>query len=724
MKQLLQNFKTGELKVEDVPPPALKDGFVLVRNEYSLISPGTEGGTVKLGKASLLGKAKARPELVKKVLKSIQSEGLLTTYQFVRNSLDLPNPLGYCTSGEVLAVGPGVDGLQPGDSVACGGGGHAVHAEIVAIPKNLCVRTPAGLDPRWAAFTTLGSIAMQSVRVARVQLGENVVVIGLGLVGLLVCQLLKAAGCHVFGIDVSGERVDFAQEKGFCDRALERGDPKLAEHVQGFTAGRGADSIIITAAAPTNDPVELAGELARPKAAVVVVGRTVMDAPRDTYLFKELELRTSLAYGPGTGDPFYEEQGRDYPIGYVRWTEGRNMSAFAQLAAGGRLDLEPLITHELDIDRGANAFELVTGGQGAMAVLLRYPNRRESALKPSVAMAGARSSVSTPGKVRVGVIGAGSFATNVLIPVLKSLPDAELCGIASAKGIRARSLAQKYGFSSCTTSAEDLAADSDIDCIFVLTRHDSHAHLAATALASGKAVFVEKPLALSESELDRVSAAHERSGRQLMVGFNRRFAPLAVRLKSFFAGRAQPLSITYRANVGYRPPEHWLHDPTEGGGVIVGEACHFIDFCHWLTEADLNDVSATAINDPDRAVMAADNAHIQMSFSDGSVATVCYLSNGNPAYGRERAEVLGDNGMAVLEDFRLLEWVLDSSWVKRKRSWIQPDKGYKDQLSSFINCVKKGDPLPLQDLYITSSRSTLKAVAALRRGAASYGHSA
>ncbi len=714
MKQLLQNFKTGELTADEVPPPALRDGFVLVRNHHSLISPGTEGGTVELGRASMLGKARARPEQVRKVIRSIQTEGLLTTYQFVRNTLDMPNPLGYCSAGEVIGVGAEVDDLHVGDRVACGGGGYAVHAEVVAIPQNLCVPLPAGVDPRHAAFTTLGTIAMQSVRIAEVTLGENAVVIGLGLVGLLTCQLLRAAGCRVFGIDLSAERVALACERGYCQRGRERGAADLKEHVRAFTAGQGADAVIVTAATADNDPVDLAGELARFKAVVVVVGRTVMDAPRETYLFKELQLRTSLAYGPGTGDPSYEEQGHDYPIGYVRWTERRNMAAFVQLLDEGRLELEPLITHEFAIDDGPRAFELITGKgrQDTLAVVLGYPDRGQEPAQSTVELAGSTPRRRTKAALRVGVIGAGSFATNVLIPTLASLPGAELRGIASAKGIRARGLGRKYGFAYCTSEADRILDDPDVDCVVVLTRHDSHAPFAVRALEAGKPVFVEKPLALSDETLEQVLAARERADLPLMVGFNRRFAPLAVKMKALVAERAQPLSICYRANVGYRPPEHWLHDPREGGGVILAEGCHFIDFCHWLTEAELRELSVFSIRDHDQAVPSADNVHIQMSFSDGSVATVCYLSNGSPAYGRERVEVLGDNAVAVLEDFRRLEWARGLGRIRRRRAWIKPDKGFRAQLETFLRCVRDQEPLPHQDLYAVSSRSALKAHAA------------
>lgn len=717
MKQILQNFKTGDIHIEEVPPPILKDGFILVQNHYSLISTGTEGGTVKLGKMSLLGKARARPEQVRKVIKAIQTEGLLATYQAVTNTLDMPIPLGYSCAGEVIAVGNGVDGIQVGDYVACGGGGYANHAEIVSVPKNLCVPLPANMDVRYAAFTTLGSIALQSVRVAEARLGDNIVVIGLGLVGLLTAQILQAAGCNVFGIDLDPARVEFALQNGFCSHAADRNVPNLKEQVRAFSNGQSADVVIITAAAPSNDPVALAGDLVRFKGTVVVVGRTEMNAPRETYLFKELQLRTSLAYGPGTGDPSYEEKGHDYPIGYVRWTENRNMAAFVKLVADNKINLTPLITHQFDVTEAAQAYDLVTNQPGAsIAVLLRYPQNEQPLSAKSNVSALDRREKSTglsSETVRVGVIGAGSFATNFLIPVLASNTQVSLQGIASATGIRAKALQNKYNFAYCASNAEEIIADEAIDCVFILTRHDTHAALTTAALQAGKHVFVEKPLAMQEPELHQVMTAQKETGLKVMVGFNRRFAPLAVKLKTFFSERVQPLSISYRANVGYRPPEHWLHDPKQGGGVIIGEACHFIDFCHWLTESTLADLSVRSLHGEAQGIINADNVHIQLGFEDGSVATVTYLSNGSATYSRERTEVFGDNSVAVLEDFRLLELAGGGKRVKRERVWLKQQKGYDEQVQIFVDCIRSGQPVPGQDLYFEASLTTLRAQQAL-----------
>jgi predicted dehydrogenase/threonine dehydrogenase-like Zn-dependent dehydrogenase len=713
MKQVLQNFRTGELKVEDVPAPVVRSGFVLVRNHYSLISSGTEGSTVKLGQMSLLGKARARPEQVRKVLQVVRTEGWLTAYQAAMRSLDMPVALGYCCAGQVIKVGSGVNDIRVGDQVACGGAGYANHAEVVSVPRNLCVKVPDGVDLRHAAFTTLGSIAMQSARVADVRLGENVVVIGLGLVGLLAVQILQAAGCNVLGTDINPGRTQFASEQGFC-QAARRDAANLHEKVMAFCGGYGADVIIITAAAPNNDPVVLAGELARYKGRVVVVGRTEMKAPRETYLFKELELCTSLAYGPGTGDRSYEEQGLDYPIGYVRWTENRNMAAFMQLVAERKVQLEPLITHEFDITDAPQAFQVITGqaGEPSIAVLLRYPQAETPIseperipLQPLAVRRGGRAL----DVVGVGVIGAGSFATNVMVPILAKVKKVELRGIASATGVRARALGKRYGFAYCAADAQEILNDPQTDCIFILTRHDTHAALTVAALEAGKHVFVEKPLAINEEELKLVEEAQRRTGLNVMVGFNRRYAPLALKLKEFFANRAQPMSIIYRANVGYRPPGHWLHDPVQGGGVIIGEACHFIDFCHWLVGAPPVEVSTYKLGGTEHGLIPEDNVHIVLNFADGSLATVAYLSNGSKAYSRERVEAHGESGSGMLEDFCLLKLVRGLGATKRERAILKQDKGYAGGVTQFLASVLGGQVTSVFNEQYISMLTTIKA---------------
>ncbi len=718
MKQVLENFKTGTIVVEDVPPPTLKPGCVLVRNHYSLISSGTEGSTLKLGQMGLIGKARARPEQARKVLQVARTEGVMTAYQAARRSLDMPVVLGYSCAGEVVDVHPDVDNIQPGDWVAGGGPGYANHAEIVTIPRNLCAKVSKDIDLRHGAFTTVGTIALQAVRIADVRIGENVVVIGLGLVGLLTVQLLRSAGCKVFGIDINPDRVRFITDQNYGESAVSGAD-NLHEQILAFTRGIGADAVVITAGTEDNGPVALAGELARHKGRVVVVGRTKMEAPRETYLFKELELVTSLAYGPGTGDISYEQAGLDYPVAYVRWTENRNMGAFLDLISQGRIQLDPLITHEFPVADAVTAFDVITGKstEQFIAVLLRYPQPESAKIdKRPVSLdskRGGRKVGSATKSVGIGIIGAGSFATNEFIPLFSKLNNIDLRGIATATGVRAQALGKQYGFSFCTSESQDVLDDDGTDCVFILTRHDTHASLATAALNAGKHVYIEKPLALTLEELEQVKTAHEGTGLCLMVGFNRRYAPLSLRLAEFFRGRAQPMSILFRANVGYRPPDHWLHDPKQGGGVIIGEACHLIDYCHWLVGHPVTNISTVALGGSDVGVISEDNVHITLSFADGSIATVAYLSNGSKAYSRERVEVYCDNKTAVLTDFRTLE-LAQGMRVKRSRLWFSRDKGHPGQIAHFLEAVAGKDTQTIDtDGYFASSLSTIRAAMAV-----------
>lgn len=713
MKQVLENLKTGELTVEEIPAPRARPGAVCVRNHYSLISAGTEGGTVKLGKMTLLGKARARPEQARKVLQLASTEGPLTAYRTAMRALEMPMVLGYCCAGEVVEVGAGVNDLRPGDLVACGGAGYANHAEVVSVPRNLCVPVPEGVPARYAAFTTLGSVAIQSVRVARANLGESIVVIGLGLVGLLTVQILRAAGCRVFGIDIDPARVQFVIDQGYC-QAAENSTSNLLEQVMAFSRGYGADGIIITATADNNQPVALAGELARHKARVVVVGRTEMKAPRETYLFKELELCTSFAYGPGTGDPVYEEDGIDYPVGYVRWTENRNMVSFLDQVQQDRIQLEPLVTHEFPIEGARAAFDLISGKteERSTAILLRYAAAEGIKVDQGPIVLHSGKAIRPTGKkdsLRLGVIGAGSFATNEMLPLLAGMGHLKFRGIASATGVRAQALGKKYGFEFCASDALDVINDDQTDAVVILTRHDTHARLTVTALEAGKHVFVEKPMALTGDELEQVEAAHRRSGLYVMVGFNRRYAPLAVRFKEFFAKRAQPISLLYRSNVGYRPPEHWLHHPEQGGGVVLGEACHFIDFCHWMIGTEMEHITVAALGGAATGVISEDNVHITISFVDGSLATVAYLSNGCKAFSRERVEAYCDNKTAAITDYRSLE-LARGMRNRRSRSFLSSDKGYRNQMIHFLETIGGRTSRPFDvDSYFRSSRSTIEA---------------
>lgn len=704
MKQVLEDLRDGSIYVEEVPPPQLRDEFVLVRNRHSLISSGTEGGTVKLGRMGLLAKARARPEQAMKVIQLARAQGPLTAYAVARRALETPIVLGYSCAGEVIAVGKGVDHVRVGDLVACAGQGYASHAELVCVPKRLCVPVPAGLELEQAAFATVGAIALQSLRVADVRLGDNVVVLGLGLVGLLVAQLLRAAGCRVLGLDIDSGRLELAAQNGWA-KTCQVNAPNVKESVLAWSNGHGADMVIVTAATEDAGPVALAGELCRAKGRVVVVGRTEMQLPREQFLFKELELRTSMAYGPGTGDPTYEQQGHDYPLPYVRWTEERNMEAFLDQVARGRIDLSKMITHRFSLAQAADAFALISGEvrEPSLAIVLSYPN--EGAVENRVALNSPTTSAARgAGKLRVAVLGAGSHATNEFLPALAQC-DVEFRGIASATGVRAVALGKKYGFAFASADVTEVLADVQTDAVFILTRHDSHADLAARALAAGKHVFVEKPLALDVGQLDQVAGAFVKDNQMLMVGFNRRFAPLANALRNSFASRAQPMSVVYRANVGYRPPQHWLHHPSEGGGVILGEGCHHIDFCCWLIGAKVVSMDVRCLGGSRAGYLSEDNVHITLSFSDGSLATLLYLSNGAKAFPTETIEVSCDNRSARLVDFRTLE---TGQGLRRrtKRLWRGSAKGVDAQIEAFVRASKAPQAFDTAS-YIESSRLTI-----------------
>ena len=690
MKQVLQYFKTGVISVEEVPVPALKPGCVLVRNKASLISKGTEGGRVQLGKMSLLGKARARPEQVKKVVQALRTEGLLATINAVQQTLDVPLPIGYSCAGIVENTSDDVTDIQVGKPMACGGSGIANHAGYVVVPRNLCVPIPDNVSFREAAFTTVGAIAMQGIRMADLRLGENVVVIGLGLVGLLTVLMLKASGCRVLGVDIDPQRVAWVEENGICS-AVTRDASSLIDRVLVFSRGYGTDAVIITAAVASNDPLTLAGEIARQRGRVVVLGRTEMNAPRETYLFKELQLRTSYAYGPGADDPTYEKEGHDYPVGFVRWTENRNMECFLDLLSENKIGITPLITHTFLVDKAPEAFELITSSTELnIGVILEYPDKTEdegSQVKPKTSPV---ISATTQGDhMRAGILGAGSFATNIMIPLLAKRKDMTLQAIASSTGIKAAALAKKYGIQRSVTEATEIIGAQDVDSVFIFTRHGTHASFAEQALLAGKHVFVEKPLALTEEELERVVAAQEKSGRILMVGFNRRFSPLALKMKNFFSDRSQPMLIKYRGNVGYRPPEHWLHDPVDGGGIIIGEACHYIDYCRWMVDSTIVKVDARCLGPSNTRFIPEDNVIITIDFEDGTLAVISYISNGAKGFSRERCEAHADARSAVWEDFRYVKLVNDLGLPKIHRKPLFPNKGYKQELDAFFTAIRQ-----------------------------------
>ena len=703
MHQLTQTLKDGTMRVLEVPFPALDEGAVLVRNHFSVISAGTEGKTVKDARMGYVAKARARQKEVRQVLQSVKANGLATTYGMVMNKLEAPSALGYSCAGEVLAVGARVTDLKVGDRVACGGGS-AVHAEVVAVPRNLCVRVPEGVDLREAAFTTLAAIALQGVRQAEVALGGNAVVIGLGLVGLLTVKLLRAAGVRALGIDLDPAQVALAHEAGAA-LALERGDPDLEGTILDATRGAGADAVIITAGTSSLDPVELAGRLCRRKGRVVVVGSVPTGFSREHYYRKELDLRMSCSYGPGRYDARYEEEGVDYPIGYVRWTENRNMEAFVDLLADGRLDVRDLVTHTLPLERAPEAYQMILDrSEPFVGVLLEYDTERP--LDPRVDRAPTHRPA--PDAKAVGVIGAGSFAQNVLLPAVAEVVDAEaLGGLATARPNNARHVADKYGFAYCTGDADEVLGDPAIGTVFVLTRHDLHAPYVLEALRQGKHVFVEKPLCLTPEQLDEIEAAYRSQDVHLMVGFNRRFAPLVEDLKRGLG--SGPIALQYRINAGTVPPDHWVHDPDVGGGRVLGEVCHFVDLAVHLAGSPVSHVAATAMEDPHAL---RDTVSVSLAFEDGSTASIAYFSNGHKELPKEHLEVFAGGRVAVLDDFKALTRYGDK--VERQKARRQ-DKGHREEVARFLRAVREGGPAPIPFAEIVGTmRATFAILESIR----------
>ncbi|MFC2055114.1 bi-domain-containing oxidoreductase [Chloroflexota bacterium] len=734
MKQLLQNLRTGETLVAEVPIPTPQYGQALVRTVGSLVSSGTERMIVEFAEKSLLAKARSRPDLVRQVFDKTRREGVLSTAEAALNRLEQPMPLGYSSSGRIIALGEGTTGFHVGQRVACAGGGYAVHAEYAAVPINLLAPLPDGVDYESAAFTTLGAIALHGYRLAEVQLGERVAVIGLGLLGLLAAGIANAAGCRVLGIDPNPERVDLAIKMGA--EAVTRDQAEVAAGA--FSTGIGCDGILICADTTSNDPVELAGAIARDRARVIAVGAVGLEIPRKVYFEKELTFLNSRSYGPGRYDPTYEESGRDYPVGYVRWTEGRNLEAFVDLLTAGRLDVKPLITHRFPIDQAAEAYELITGKKDEpfLGVLLTYPEvKQEGEESNKVARTRSRESNQvklTPSEtditgVQVGVLGAGNFAVSVMLPAMSKIPDIHLVGIASASGMSAQHAADRYGFSYADSNEIRIITDPGINTVAIFTRNNLHSRQVLSALRTGKHVFCEKPLTINETELIKIEElmqGEKDKGEEknspitpiryplLTVGFNRRFAPLALHMKDFLKDCPEPLAVHYRVNAGYLPLDHWLHDPDQGGGRIIGEGCHFVDFLTFLVGESPTTVTACAL--PECGRYREDNVVMILSFPDGSLGTINYLANGDKSFPKERIEAFCAGRVAVLNDFRTLETISNG---KRRtlRSRLHQDKGHRAEWEAFSNAVLTGGPppIPYEQLF-SVTRATFAAVQSLR----------
>ncbi len=686
MKQVIQNFKTGELYVDEVPLPSLSEGMVLVENHFSLISAGTERGTVKVAQANLINKARQRPDLVAQVIQNIKKEGLSATISKVKAKLDSLKALGYSTAGTVISSMDTNGMFKPGDRVACAGVDYASHAEIVAVPQNLVVKIPAEVDFEDAAYTTLGAIAMQGIRQAETVIGEKVCVIGLGLLGQITCQLLQANGCAVFGIDLSESFVSIANEHS-ADKAVLRNDPNLKIACDNFTHGHGFDTVIITAATQSNDPIELAGDLTRKKGKVVVVGVVPMDIPRDpNYYRKEIDIKMSCSYGPGRYDVNYEENGQDYPYAYVRWTEQRNMETFLDLLARKYINLKPLTTHVVGIEDAEKAYDIILGKvkEHHIGILLKYSGNKTKS----------RSSITLSNKpltaVNASFIGAGSFAQSYLIPNVKA-SGASLDGVVTSRGITAKNVANKFGFNFCSSEVNDVLGKAEVNTIFIATPHNSHADLSIRSLQAGKNVFVEKPLAINMEQLNAVIETKKKHTQPLMVGFNRRFAPVSISIKKEFANAGEPIVMNMRINAGAIPKDNWLQQKDIGAGRLIGEMCHFIDLMQFFTNSEPIKVYADCINTSNDKITPADNISIVVKFRDGSVGNLTYLANGDKGMPKELIEVFGGSKIGVINDFRDGLIYKGGKTIKLKSA----GKGHKEEVDAFVNALKAGQDSPI-----------------------------
>lgn len=697
MKQILQNMKTGELKISDVPPPIIRRGGILVKNLYSLISVGTERMVIDLAKKNYIGKATARPDLVKQVLNKVKNEGMLTTFQKVMGKLEEPIALGYSSVGQVIEVGNDVDEFQVGDFVACAGGGFATHSEIIFVPKNLAIKLESTTDLKQAAYVTLGGIAMQGLRQAEVSLGENVAVIGLGLLGQITVQLLKAAGCQVIGIDLDERKIALAQKHGM-DVGVILGQEDAVQKVMGATKGYGADKIIITAATKDNGPVEMAGEIARDRAIISMVGAVGMNIPRKVYYEKELDLRLSRAYGPGRYDVDYEEKGLDYPIGYVRWTEKRNMEEFIRLITAGVISMNTLTTHLFDIENADQAYQMVLENPNKerfIGVLLEYKqNFTRQGYEKKVFTSHPAKSYNRKEKVTIGLIGAGNFTKVTMLPILTKNPHLVLKGVSTAKGINAQMVAEKYGFEYAVSDYQEILKDPDIDLVIITTTHNLHARMTIEAMAHNKDVYVEKPLAINEEELCAVYQAQQKYNKRILVGFNRRFAPLVQKTREAFTAVKEPLLISYRVNAGLVPPDHWINDLNIGGGRIIGEVCHFIDLIQYLTQANPIKVYAEKMSGSNESILNEDNVFITIKYEDGSVGSIFYNSVGDKSFPKERVEIFGGGCTAVIDDYR-------TGSISRKETTNQiklsnQDKGFKNEYDQMIQAILRGEDFPIR----------------------------
>ena len=710
MKQVVQSYKTGEVTLREVPVPQCGSKRILVRNRHSLISLGTERSTIELGRKSLLGKAASRPDLVRRAWDKAKKEGLLKTWQEAMGRLDTPTPLGYSSAGIIEQCGIAATEFSPGDRVACVGQGYASHAEFVSIPVNLACRIPDGVQDDEASFGMLGIIALHGIRSAKLTFGSKVVVLGLGLLGLLTVQMLRAYGCEVIALDPAQDKTAIALKLGFQHVTNQTEDLTLLCDTQ--TAGYGADAVIITAASKDRSLVDQSIQLCRSKGRIVIVGTTDIHPDRNELWLKEIELVVSRAAGPGSLDPLYELEGVDLPIGEVRWTQKRNLQEFLRLIADKKVDVLSLVTHRYSIEQAENVYAQFVAGQlvQPIGVLLSYPNTAQIAR--SLPTPDSRATAAGEKRLQIGVIGAGLFGKALLLPALKSLPNVALHTLATGSGASVEHSARKYGFANQATDATTLWGDSGIHAIVGLTPHSQHAKLVQSAIQMNKALFLEKPLCISEEELAelRQFAANAQMLPVIFVGHNRRFSPHTVQMQKWLAGRQAPLVLQMRVNTGFVPVSHWVHSEDEGRSRIVGEMSHFIDLIECLVNAPIVRVSAERISGDNRSVVNNDNVAVTFKLADGSVGTLIYSASGDKAYSREMTEIFFDGKTLVSKDFRLSELYQGGKATTFKTS--SQEMGYRQELEHFVACVQ-GNQSPATNL--AQSFSTMAVIFAIER---------
>lgn len=724
MKQIIQNYRTGELELAEVPVPLCSSNKILVKNQSSLISIGTERSIIELGKKSLLGKARTRPDLVKRFVDKAKKEGFVKTFKEALGRLDNPVPLGYSSAGAVVEVGNNVNKFSPGDRIACIGAGYASHAEYITVPENLCCKIPDNLTYEDASFGMLGIIALHGIRCAKLTFGESVAVVGLGLLGQLTVQILKACGCQVIGMDIDMSKAEISKTLG-ADYAFSSGE-EFKNGVERITNGCGVDAVIITAAAKSSVPVDNAIEIARYGGRIVIVGVVDIHPQRNEMWHKEVEIIVSKAGGPGTFDPFYENKGIDYPIGYVRWTENRNLEEFLRLVSTGLINLKPLISHRFSIEESLKVYEDITNGtlRNPIGIVLSYPEDDKSKMirertinivQPKAYKKPINSQVS------IGVIGAGLFGKAILLPALSGLKYIRLHTISTSSSTNSHHTGKKFKFEKCTTDYNEILGNNEIDSVLILTPHSLHAKMVVESLKSGKHVFVEKPLCINMTELDEImntySSLPETVSPILMVGYNRRFSPHSAKIAEYLKNRHDPMVINYRINAGFVPVEHWVHSEEEGGSRVIGEICHFVDMMQFLTGSNPVRVYGERISGNNKTSLNSDNVAITLKFEDGSVGNIIYSASGDKAFSRERIEIFCEGKTIVLTDY--IKTLFYFKGKKKSYKTFNQQMGYTEELQHYLNVIKgKEKPQLSPDEIFRSTLTVFKINESLEKGRA------